>query len=415
MIVAVPAFRQVGIATPPVTHEKSSSQMTNASSTNTPAVSLLRDLIKCPSVTPIEAGALDLVEAFLTKAGFSCTRVVFDGDGSYPVDNLFATRGNGGRHILFGGHTDVVPQGNDAHWRHPPFSADIAEEQIWGRGAVDMKSGVAAFCAAAADYVAEAKDQPGTISLAITNDEEADSINGTAKLLKWAQRAGHKFDFAIVGEPSSAKILGDNIKIGRRGTISGTVTVKGKQGHSAYPHRANNPVPVLAQIADVLSHTPLDEGTEHFQPSNLEVTSIDVQNSAANVIPAEGTLLFNIRFNDTWNGPSIRDWIEARIASVDARGTKVSWQQISAVAKCFISPPSKDVETVRRAVEQVTGQNPELATFGGTSDARFIADYCPVVECGLVGASMHQVDERVEISQVNSLREVYLKILQNFF
>ncbi len=389
--------------------------MTNPNEQQTPAITLLRDLIKCPSVTPIEAGALDIVEAFLAPLGFTCTRVSFEGDGSYPVDNLFATRGTKGRHLLFGGHTDVVPQGNDTHWTHPPFSADIAKEQIWGRGAVDMKSGVAAFCAAAANYVAEHPHRDGILSLAITNDEESDAINGTVKLLKWAQEAGHKFDFSIVGEPSSAHILGDNIKIGRRGTLSGIITVKGKQGHSAYPERARNPVPILATLADILSHTKLDDGTEHFQPSNLEVTSIDVGNKASNVIPAEGHLIFNIRFNDTWSGETMRAWVEEKILSAHQEGIDISWRQIGAVAKCFISKVSDDIKIVRDAVEKVSGQHPDLATFGGTSDARFIADYCPVVECGLVGTTMHQVDERVEISQVNDLTKIYTQILQGFF
>lgn len=389
--------------------------MSKSNDPQTPAVTLLRDLIKCPSVTPIEAGALDVVEAFLTPLGFTCTRIIFEGDGSYPVDNLFATRGTKGRHLLFGGHTDVVPQGNDDHWSHPPFSANIAEEQIWGRGAVDMKSGVAAFCAAAGNYINQHPDDEGILSLAITNDEESDAINGTVKLLKWAQEAGHKFDFAIVGEPSSSHILGDNIKIGRRGTLSGIITVKGKQGHSAYPERARNPMPVLARLADILSHTKLDEGTEHFQPSNLEVTSIDAGNKASNVIPAEGHLIFNIRFNDTWNGESMRAWVEEKIHNAHEEGIDISWRQIGAVAKCFISPVSDDIKIVRNAVEKTSGQHPELATFGGTSDARFIADYCPVVECGLVGATMHQVDERVEITQVNDLTKIYTHIIQEFF
>lgn len=381
----------------------------------TPAVKLLCDLIRCPSVTPIEAGTLDVVETFLTSIGFTCERVIFDGDGSYPVDNLFATRGDTGRHLLFGGHTDVVPEGNPDHWTHGPFSAENAQGQIWGRGAVDMKSGVAAFCAAVAQYVDERANEPGIISLAITNDEEADSINGTKKLLEWAEKAGHKYDFAIVGEPSSAHILGDNIKIGRRGTISGIVTVKGKQGHSAYPERANNPVPVLAKLTTLLSDTKLDDGSEHFQPSNLEVTSIDVENRASNVIAAEGQLKFNIRFNDNWDGDKIKRWIEERLNEARCEGIEISWRQIAAVAQCFISPTSPDIANVTHAVEKVSGLKPQLATFGGTSDARFIANYCPVVECGLVGETMHQVNERVEIEQVNKLTEIYTQILRNFF
>ncbi|MCF6303595.1 MAG: succinyl-diaminopimelate desuccinylase, partial [Devosiaceae bacterium] len=331
------------------------------------------------------------------------------------VDNLFATVGTRGRHILFGGHADVVPEGNREHWTHGPFSAEILDGTIWGRGAVDMKSGVAAFCAAAAHHIQSNPEQDGIISLAITNDEEADSINGTKKLMEWAKEQGHRFDFAIVGEPSSAHILGDNIKIGRRGTISGIVHVKGKQGHSAYPYRAKNPVPVLARLATILSETKLDDGSKHFEASNLEVTSIDVENKATNVIPAEGRLNFNIRFNDHWDGDKIRNWIEQRLVEVTTEGVEVSWRQIAAVAQCFISPVSKDIDIVRNAVEKISGQNPELATFGGTSDARFIANYCPVVECGLVGKTMHEVDERVEIEQVNKLTRIYFETLKNFF
>ncbi len=376
---------------------------------------LLKDLIRCPSVTPKDAGVLDVVEAFLTPLGFTCTRLVFEGDNSYPVANLFATRGNSGRHLLFGGHTDVVPPGNEAHWSHPPFAAEEAEGMIWGRGAVDMKSGVACFCAALAEVVRSGDADKGIISLVITNDEEADAINGTVKALKWAAEQGHRFDFSVVGEPSSAETLGDSMKIGRRGSISGKITVKGKQGHSAYPDRAINPVPVLAALAGHLSKTPLDEGSENFQASNLEVTSIDVGNVASNVIPAQGTAMFNIRFNDKWDPHSIREWIEKRIGEVDTGGTKVEWSQVAAVARSFVSPVSEDIETLREAVHKVTGIMPEMATFGGTSDARFIADYCPVVECGLVGTTMHQVDERVEIMQLEQLTKIYAQFLRNFF
>jgi len=382
---------------------------------STDTKTLLQDLMRCRSVTPDEAGALDVLEAYLTPLGFNCTRLVFEGDSSYPVDNLFATRGTKGRHLLFGGHTDVVPAGNANEWTHDPFEAIEADGHIWGRGAVDMKSGVAAFCAAAAVFVRNQSDENGIISLAITNDEEADAINGTQKLLKWATEQGHKFDFSVVGEPSSAKTLGDNIKVGRRGSISGIISIRGKQGHSAYPERANNPVPVLARLTQILSDTKLDDGTEHFQPSNLEVTSIDIGNKAANVIPAIGTLSFNIRFNETWDGPSIIAWIEARIDEIEENGFEVSWRQLGNVANCFISPICDDVKIVSDAVKSITGLVPELATFGGTSDARFIAKFCPVVECGLVGQTMHQVDERVEIFQLYNLEKIYLQIMDKFF
>lgn len=381
--------------------------------TGSPA-DLLKDLIRCASVTPVEDGALDVLERFLTPLGFTCTRLVFDGDGSYPVDNLFATRGNNGRHILFAGHTDVVPVGDEAAWTHGPFSADEADGMIWGRGAVDMKSGVAAFCAAVAAAVADGSADKGTISLAITNDEEADAINGSVKLLDWAAQQGHRFDFAIVGEPSSYAVMGDSIKIGRRGSLSGIVTVRGKQGHSAYPDRANNPMPHLAALATHLATTELDQGTEHFQPSNLEITSIDTGNTATNVIPAAGRLSFNIRFNDTWTADSLRAFIDQQIQSVAVEGVSVSWQQVAAVAQSFVSPLSDDVNAVCDAVESVTGRRPELATFGGTSDARFIAPFCPVIECGLVGTTMHQVDERVPVAELEQLTEIYKLSLADF-
>jgi len=379
------------------------------------ASALLKQLIRCPSVTPKEAGALDVVQNFLTPLGFTCTRVVFDGDNSYPVDNLFASRGSSGRHLLFGGHSDVVPAGNENLWSHQPFAADEADGHIWGRGAVDMKSGVAAFCAAAAIAVNNGDADGGIISLAITSDEEADAINGSEKLLKWAADREHSFDFAIVGEPSSSSVLGDNIKIGRRGSISGVVSVKGKQGHSAYPERASNPVPVLARLGVLLSNTKLDEGSEHFQASNLEITSIDVANGASNVIPAEGHLSFNIRFNDRWSAERIRDWIEQRLDEVRQDGFQLNWSQVGAVAHSFVSPLSPDVNSVQNAVRAITGLTPDLATFGGTSDARFIARYCPVVECGLVGTTMHQTDERVEIVQLENLTKIYAEFLRNFF
>ncbi len=389
--------------------------MSDKSGSGATATTLLKQLIRCPSVTPKEAGALDVVQNFLAPLGFICTRMVFDGDNSYPVDNLFASRGNSGRHLLFGGHTDVVPAGNQTLWSHQPFAADEAHGHIWGRGAVDMKSGVAAFCAAAAIAVNNGNAERGIISLAITSDEEADAINGTDKLLKWAADAGHRFDFAVVGEPSSASVLGDNIKIGRRGSISGVVGVKGKQGHSAYPERASNPVPVLARLGVLLSGAELDEGSEHFQASNLEVTSIDVANAASNVIPAEGHLSFNIRFNDLWTHERICAWIDQRLDEVRQDGFEIKWAQVAAVAHSFVSPLSKDIKGVQNAVRAITGLTPDLATFGGTSDARFIARYCPVVECGLVGTTMHQTDERVEIVQLEKLTKIYAEILSNFF
>ena len=379
------------------------------------ATALLADLIRRPSVTPAEEGVLDVLEAFLTPLGFDCTRMVFEGDGSYPVDNLFATRtgDKAGPHLLFAGHTDVVPVGDAGAWTHDPFSADIEDGVMWGRGATDMKSGVAAFCAAISELAPTGGLEGGTISLAITNDEEADAINGTKKLLAWAHAQGHRYDFAIVGEPSSFETFGDSIKIGRRGSVSGLVTVNGKQGHAAYPERARNPMPVIADIASAL-YAPLDQGTEHFQPTNLEVTTIDTGNSATNVIPAKTALKFNVRFNETWTGETLWAEIENRIASVDARDCAITLDMLGQVSKCFISEPKGHVTRLCDVMELLNGVRPKLSTAGGTSDARFISDYCPVVECGLVGATMHQVDERVPVADVERLARQYVAIAQDF-
>jgi succinyl-diaminopimelate desuccinylase len=381
-----------------------------------PSVSLLADLIRRPSVTPAEEGVLDVLEAFLAPLGFECTRLRFEGDGSYPVDNLFATLKGAepGPHLLFAGHTDVVSPGDIDAWTHDPFSGEIIDGVVWGRGATDMKSGVAAFCGAMARLVAEGGLDKGSVSLAITNDEEADAVNGTKKLLEWAAAQGHTYDFAIVGEPSSFEIFGDSIKIGRRGSLSGRITVSGKQGHVAYPQRANNPLPVLTELVRTL-YEPLDGGTEHFQPTNLEVTSIDTGNPTANVIPARGELRFNVRFNETWTGDTLKAEIERRIAGLnDTRGTTISFDLIGPVSRCFISPPEGHVAQLCAVMEEMTGVAPTLSTIGGTSDARFIADYCPVVECGLVGATMHQVDERVPVADVDRLTDLYANFVLRF-
>lgn len=371
---------------------------------------LLKRLIACPSVTPQEAGALDVLEAALGGLGFAVTRLRFEGDGSYPVDNLFATRGTGGRRLLFAGHTDVVPPGYLANWTSDPFVAREADGRLYGRGAADMKSGLAAFVAAAAAIPADA----GTVMLAITNDEEADAINGTAKLMEWAQGQQQHFDFAIVGEPSSTASLGDSIKIGRRGSLSGKIVVSGTQGHVAYPERANNPMPVLARIVVALD-AEIDRGTEHFPASNLEVTSIDVGNTVGNVIPAAGTIAFNIRYNDLWTPATLADWVRGRIASVDPKGARVDFSVSGIPSKSFLSPLSADVDLLGAVIAQIQGQRPQLSTGGGTSDARFIAQYGPVVECGLVGPSMHKADEHIAISDLIGLTEIYRQFMLRFF
>ena len=375
------------------------------------AARLLADLIRCPSVTPDAADALDLVETYLTKLGFSCTRLTFEGNGSYPVDNLFATRGSGGKHLLFGGHVDVVPEGEVADWSHPPFGAEIDDEIMFGRGAVDMKSGVACFCAALAEAVADGSADKGTISLAITGDEEADSINGTDKIMDWAAEQGLAFDFAIVGEPSAAARVGDRLKTGRRGSLNGRIVLTGVQGHSAYPDAAINPLPVLTRIATALTDTPLDEGTDDFQPSKLVLTSFDTGNKASNVIPGRAELKFNIRFSDLWDDASLRGWIHERIASVDLEGCQMSFNEPVAGAIPFLCPEGDEVAVLDAVIEAETGAKPEHSTTGGTSDARYIAKHCPVVECGLVGETMHQTDERVPLADLDTLTRLYHRFI----
>jgi len=374
-------------------------------------VQLLKALIARPSVTPEDAGVLQVLDTALASLGFTVTRLRFEGDGSYPVDNLFAIRNGGGRRLLFAGHTDVVPPGDLANWTSDPFVPREADGKIYGRGAADMKSGVAAFVAAAALI----PTQMGTIMVAITNDEEADGVNGTAKLLEWAQAQGHDFDFAIVGEPSSAAELGDSIKIGRRGSFSGTVTVEGVQGHVAYPEKATNPLPVLAEIVTALSRTPIDDGTTHFPASNLEVTSIDVGNPTSNVIAAKGRLKFNIRYNDLWTPQTLGDWVRGRIETVAAGAAKVSFAVSGVPSLSFLSPQGEAVETLSEVIQQMTGKRPALSTGGGTSDARFVAQYGPVVECGLVGPSMHKADEHVAIADVTGLTAIYTAFMKRYF
>ena len=380
------------------------------SSTADDPVRLLKDLVACASVTPEEAGALDVLERALADIGFTVTRMRFDGDGSYPVDNLFAIRGTGGRRLLFAGHTDVVPPGDLANWTSDPFVPREADGRLYGRGAADMKSGIAAFVAAAASIPAEA----GTVMLAITNDEEADAVNGTAKLMEWAEEQQHRFDFAIVGEPSSTELLGDSIKIGRRGSFSGLITVTGTQGHVAYPDRANNPLPTLARIVSALDTT-IDTGSEHFPATNLEVTSIDVGNAVSNVIPAAGSIRFNIRYNDLWTVGGLADWVRSRIATVDPSGTAIDFSISGEPSRSFLSPLSGDVDTLADAIAEVTGRRPQYSTGGGTSDARFIAQYGPVVECGLVGPSMHKADEHIVISDLHGLTDIYRSFMRRFF
>jgi succinyl-diaminopimelate desuccinylase len=371
-------------------------------------VQLLADLIRQPSVTPELHGAFDVLEAALTQLGFVCQRMRFEGDESYPVDNLFATRGSGGRHLLFAGHTDVVPPGDTAAWRHAPFGGEIVDGMIYGRGSADMKSGIAAFVAALS-RVPEA----GRISLAITNDEEADAVNGTDKLMAWAEAQGHRFDFAIVGEPSATARVGDSIKVGRRGSLNGQIRVTGTQGHVAYPDKANNPLPVAALLIGALTGK-LDDGTEHFPPSNLEFTSADVGNETTNVIPASVLLRFNVRYNDRWTPETLIEAINEVIGNQDVRECTVDFTVAGRPSRSFLSPLGGGVETLIETIARATGVPPELSTGGGTSDARFIAEYCPVVEFGLPGPTMHKVDENVRVADVEDLTALYAAFITDY-
>ena len=372
-------------------------------------VHLLQQLIACPSVTPNEAGCFDLIEAALKPLGFAIERLRFEGSGSYPVDNLFATRGSGSPHLLFNGHIDVVPPGERSLWTHDPFRAEIVDGRIYGRGAADMKSGVAAFVAALAELPADSH-----ISLAITADEEADGVNGTAKILDWAIAQGQRFDFAIVGECSATDRVGDSIKIGRRGSLNGRITVAGVQGHVAYPQKALNPLPIVAKLVTTLSGQ-LDDGSAAFPPSNLEFTSIDVGNAVSNVIPAVATLRFNVRYNERWTPESLEAAIRDAIAGRDAEGTTITFEVLGTPSRSFLSPQSGAVELLAETIREGTGARPEFSTAGGTSDARFIAQHCPVVEFGLPGPSMHKADESVAVADVTALAGLYAAFLRRYF
>ncbi len=374
----------------------------------TDPVAHLQALIRCPSVTPNEGGALDYLERELIALGFAVERPTFSDNHTPDVENLFARLGNTAPGLLFAGHTDVVPTGDEASWTHPPFSGAIDDGQIWGRGAVDMKGGVASFLAACAEVVSEGSLK-GSIAFAITGDEEGPAINGTAKLMAWADERGHRFDACILGEPTNASEMGEAIKVGRRGSSSGTITVRGTQGHVAYPHLADNPVPRLVRLLTALDGVVLDEGTERFQPSNLEIVSVDVGNPADNVIPADAFARFNVRFNDAHTLSSL----EASVRAVlDAVSEPYTLAMKPGGSESFLADAPEFVATVAEEVERVTGRKPELSTAGGTSDARFIKDYCPVLEFGGVGQTMHQIDERARLDDVVMLRDVYAGILR---
>ena len=382
------------------------------------ALSIAQDLLRCPSVTPADAGALGVLETRLKDAGFDVHRMTFSEPGTADIDNLYARIGSGAPHIAFAGHTDVVPVGDEAAWTHGPFSGDVKDGFLYGRGAVDMKGGIACSVAATLDFLAAHDGKPprdGSISFLITGDEEAIAVNGTVKLMQWAAARGEKFDHCVVGEPSNVEEMGDCIKVGRRGSQSGTLIVDGIQGHVAYPHRAANPVPDIASLIVALSSVPLDNGNAHFQASNLEFTSVDVGNAAGNVIPAQARAKFNIRYNDHHTRDSLRALIETR--TVKACGNRIrahiEWEPSN--ADVFITKPGTFTDLVVAAIEEVTGRKPDLNTGGGTSDARFITHYCPVIEFGLVGPTMHQVDERASIADIEKLTKIYRGVLDRYF
>lgn len=379
----------------------------------TDPVAVAAALLRCESVTPAEGGALDLLQALLEGLGFAVSRPVFEAEGTPPIENLFAKIGTGAPHFAFAGHTDVVPPGDPAAWQFPPFAGHIDGDVLHGRGAVDMKGGIASFVGAAARFL-KTNPQTGTISLLITGDEEGPAVNGTVKLMRWCADQGEQFDACIVGEPTNRDRLGDTIKIGRRGSLSGTVTVEGTQGHVAYPHLADNPVPRLVRLLSSLTATQPDGGTEHFQATNLEVVSIDVGNPAWNVIPADAQARFNVRYNDTWTAKTLKCWIRDRLAEGAGESTYTLSFEPS-VSDVFLTRSDALIERLRAAVTAETGLDPELTTGGGTSDARFIKDYCPVIEFGLVGQTMHKIDERVALNDLTALSTIYERFLTLYF
>ena len=378
-------------------------------------LAIARDLVRCRSVTPDEGGALGFLQGLLAQAGFTVHRAVFDEPGTAPVDNLYARVGLAKPNLLFAGHTDVVPPGNEASWSHPPFAGEIDGDTLYGRGAVDMKGGIACFVAAALDYLAAVGGRPkGSISFLITGDEESVAVNGTIKLLKWAAERGETFDHCILGEPSNVATVGDTIKAGRRGSLNGTLIVSGRQGHIAYPERADNPIRGLVTLITALQ-TPLDEGSELFAPSNLEFTSIDVGNPTVNLIPGEARARFNIRYNDRHNRAALKALVERRAETAAAGRVHyaIDWQPSN--ADVFVTKPGPFTELAVAAIAEVTGHKPKLSTSGGTSDARFIKDYCPVLEFGLVGQTMHAVDECTPIADLVTLTAVYRRIIEKYF
>jgi succinyl-diaminopimelate desuccinylase len=379
-------------------------------------VAIARDLLRCRSVTPEDGGALAFLQGVLAKAGFAVHRMTFAEPGTAPIENLYARVGTEKPNLVFAGHTDVVPPGDEAAWRHPPFAGEIAGDKLYGRGAVDMKGGIACFVAAAADYLAANSGKPkrGSISLLITGDEESIAVNGTVKLLQWAAERGEKFDHCILGEPSNVEVLGDTIKAGRRGSLNGTLIVTGRQGHVAYPDRADNPIRGLVALIAALQ-APLDDGSAQFAPSNLEFTSIDVGNPTVNLIPGEARARFNIRYNDHHSQTALKMLLDRRAHAAAAGRVHYAFDWQPSNADVFVTKPGPFTDLAAAAIAEVTGRQPKLSTTGGTSDGRFIKDYCPVLEFGLVGQTMHSVDECTPVADLVTLTAVYRRIIEKYF
>ncbi|MGH1588910.1 succinyl-diaminopimelate desuccinylase [Methylobacterium phyllosphaerae] len=379
------------------------------------ALRLAQDLIRCPSVTPEDRGALDVVADVLRAAGFTVERPVFSEPGYPDTPNLYARVGHASPCLVFAGHTDVVPEGDGA-WQHGPFDGAVADGKLYGRGAADMKGGIACMLAATLAFMERRDaDVPGSIAFLITGDEEGPAVNGTVKLLAWARARGERFDHCVLGEPTNPGRLGEMIKIGRRGSLTGKLTVLGRQGHVAYPHKAENPIPGLLRLASALIAEPLDGGTSHFDASNLEFTTIDVGNPATNVIPATARATFNVRFNDDWTADSLGAEIRRRLELAAGNAVRFSLDLQPSNAPAFLTQPDAFVDLVSEAIRAETGLTPTLSTTGGTSDARFIKDACPVIEFGLVGETMHQVDECVAVADLERLTAIYGRVLEAYF
>jgi succinyl-diaminopimelate desuccinylase len=379
-------------------------------------LSLARDLMRCPSVTPAEGGALAFLEKTLKTAGFTVHRMTFSEPGAEDVENLYARIGTAEPNLVLAGHTDVVPPGDEKAWTHPPFASEVDNGMLYGRGAVDMKGGIACMMAAALDHIAANGGKPkGSISFLITGDEEGIAVNGTPKLLQWCADKGEKFSHCVLGEPSNVETLGDTIKIGRRGSLNGHLIVAGKQGHVAYPERSSNPIRGLVKLVEALQAQPLDNGNDNFQPSHLEFVSLDVGNTTVNLIPGEARALFNVRFNDIHTAESLQKLLQARAEKAAGGKIKFSFRFQPSNAGSFVVQPGPFTDMVSKAISGITGRTPKLSTTGGTSDARFITHYCPVVEFGLVGQTMHAVDERVPVAELTALTAIYRKIIDEYF